>query len=356
MTEAVRGILPDLRFKDLVDHINSGSQVQPASYEPHVLEEAWEVRAFGNFTPSSRRENRLKEIDNIKTEILQKDKIYEVQFAEIFSIPSAFFAKASPKSSIGRTGIYVVTYTDDGKYVNHSPLGYNGRFFAYVQSRSFNIILENMRLVQLRFQTLDAKLNESELRQEWQKEPLLRDLQYNLPVPLSGVEFNRDGLVLKASVKKDLVYASKENASPVHITSNNSAESYWTNPPIMNNSFVAKERMTYILSSIEGMVTPPNLAAELREYSEAFMPLHQAHIAGFIDPGFGYKHGNALTFEFTSSSPMTIRNGQPLGVIDYFKILGNPEKTYSGNYMHSSKVKLAKCFVGKDDTQQITFN
>ncbi|MEK6923365.1 MAG: 2'-deoxycytidine 5'-triphosphate deaminase [Nanoarchaeota archaeon] len=352
MTEILSGILPDWRLSSLVDNIQNNSQVQPASYEPYVLEEAWEVKAFGSLTPSIRRENRIRKIKNIKTEDLKKDKIYEIQFAETFSIPPAFFAKVSPKSSIGRTGTYVLTYTDDGKYINHSPFGYNGKFFAYLQPRSFNILLEDTKLVQLRFQTIDAKLKENELRREWEKEPLLRDLEYNLPIPQSGVEFNLDGLVLKAFVKEKSVYAPKENFTSINLMGHNYAEAYWTNPPIINNSLLAKEGVTYILGSMEGMVTPPYLAAELREYTEAYMSFHQAHIAGFIDPGFGYKHGNSLTFEFTPYSPMTIRHGQPLGVIDYFRMLGQPKKIYSGSYANSSKARLGKCFVYKENAEQ----
>lgn len=352
MTEAIRGILPDWRLEDLVDGVYQSSQIQPASFEPFVLEEAWEVRAFGNLTPSLRLENRIRKIDNIKTECLLKDKIYEVKFRETFSIPPAFFAKISPKSSIGRTGTYVLTYTEDGKYINRSSFGYNGKFFAYLQPRSFNIVLGDTRLVQLRFQTIDAQLKENEVRQEWAKEPLLRDLQHRLGIPLDGVEFNRDGLVLRASVKNKLVHTPLTNEIPVRIMNKNFSGTYWTNPPIMDNSLIAKEGVIHILGSIEGMVTPSYLAAELREYTEAYMSFHQAHIAGFIDPGFGYPQGNSLTFEFTPYSRMIIRHGQPLGIIDYFKMLGEPKKAYSGNYQDSPQAKLAKCFVDIESVQQ----
>ena len=339
----VRGILPDFMLKGIVENTTRQDQIQPASYEPFVLEEAWEVKGFGNMSPSSRIENRIQKIRDIRSQELKRGKIYEVQFAENLSIPPALFGKVSPKSTIGRTGTYVLTYTEDGKYVNKTPFGYNGKLFAYVQPRSFNIILGKIALSQIRFQTIDAQVTENEIRQIWTETPLLRDVDYSIPIPSNGIEFNSNGLVLHADVGD--VYIPTPNDVAVKLTKENLAKVYWKNVGIQNKSFVAEEGACHILGSLEGIVTPNYLASELREYSEGYMSFHQAHIAGFIDPGFGYPRGNSLTFELTPYSPMSIRHGQPLGVIDYYKMISEPKKPYDGNYVKSKHVRLAKCFV-----------
>lgn len=341
MIRATRGVMPDFMLEDLVDDVGHKSQIQPASFEPFILEEAWEVKAYGNLNSGQRARNRIKKINNIKEEVLRVGKLYELQFAEMFDLPSNIFAKASPRSSIGRTGIYVQTMAEEGGKINYSPLGYCGEFYAYVQPLAFDVIIGDERLNQLRFSTLDAQLTEKEISANWATHPLLIDKHYDgMPIPIEQVKFHNNGFALTANVRPKLVYVPQIVNMPVRLEKNaNEASNFWKYPEIIHGSFIASKTIN-ILSSRNRIIVSSENCAELRSYDERYGE-QRPQAAGFVDPGFV---NNALTFEIIPKDVMWIRHGQELGILDYYKMIGPPEKPYSGSYVKSPRVQLAKWF------------
>ena len=78
----------------------------------------------------------------------------------------------------------------------------------------------------------------------------------------------------------------------------------------------------------------------------------RAHYAGFFDPGFGYgtdgeRKGTVAVLEVRPHETITIYDGQPICLMEFFKNTARPAKPYGysgNNYAEQVGPKLAKYF------------
>ena len=107
----------------------------------------------------------------------------------------------------------------------------------------------------------------------------------------------------------------------------------------------------YILVTKERISVPTWMSAEMSPFSHHVGEL-RAHYAGFFDPGFGFGRdgsvkGTVGVLEVRPHETVTIYDGQPICLMEYFLNSAVPERVYgdAGNsYMHQRGPKLAKYF------------
>mmetsp|Transcript_30877 Transcript_30877/g.92673 ORF Transcript_30877/g.92673 Transcript_30877/m.92673 type:complete len:453 (-) Transcript_30877:195-1553(-) len=108
----------------------------------------------------------------------------------------------------------------------------------------------------------------------------------------------------------------------------------------------------YILATKEFIAVPLDLSAEMVPFSHLVGEL-RAHYAGFFDPGFGYGRagevcGTIGVLEVRPHETITIYDGQPICMMQYFRNASEPAKPYGfsgNNYAGQQGPKLAKFFV-----------
>ena len=118
-----------------------------------------------------------------------------------------------------------------------------------------------------------------------------------------------------------------------------------------NYKYTLEKDKFYILSTKEKISVPLDLSAEMIPFSNLVGEL-RAHYAGFFDPGWGYGEKGKIkgangTLEVRAYEDITIYDGQPICLMEFYKNKQLPEKHYGSvgnNYQSQSKPKLAKFF------------
>ena len=112
----------------------------------------------------------------------------------------------------------------------------------------------------------------------------------------------------------------------------------------------------YILATKERISVPTHLSAEMVPFSHHIGEL-RAHYAGFFDPGFGYGRDGSIkgtvgVLEVRPHETVTIFDGQPICLIEYFKNVSKPDVAYgdAGNsYQNQRGAQLAKYFYHEEE-------
>ena len=107
----------------------------------------------------------------------------------------------------------------------------------------------------------------------------------------------------------------------------------------------------YILATKEHISVPLEISGEMIPFSHLVGEL-RAHYAGFFDPGFGYgaegeRKGTVAVLEVRPHETITIYDGQPICLMEFFKNTARPAKPYGysgNNYAEQCGPKLAKYF------------
>ena len=107
----------------------------------------------------------------------------------------------------------------------------------------------------------------------------------------------------------------------------------------------------YILATKEKVSVPTHLSAEMVPFSSHVGEL-RVHYAGFFDPGFGFGArgevpGAVGVLEVRPHETVTIYDGQPIALMEYFRNAKEPERPYGavGNtYQGQGGPRLAKYF------------
>lgn len=130
-------------------------QVQPASLDLRLSDQAWRVRA--SFLPGQRKvEDRIADvsmhaIDLSGGYVLEKGCVYIARLQERLSLPKGLIARANPKSSTGRVDVFVRLLTDRGGSFDDVDEGYDGPLYLEIAPQTFSILVRpGTRLNQLR--------------------------------------------------------------------------------------------------------------------------------------------------------------------------------------------------------------
>ncbi|MDO9078445.1 MAG: 2'-deoxycytidine 5'-triphosphate deaminase, partial [Brevundimonas sp.] len=156
------GILPCQSIEALIaggaitsDTAFDADQVQPASLDLRLSDQAWRVRA--SFLPGQRTvEDRIADVAMHRIDlsggvVLERGCVYIARLQERLSLPKGLIARANPKSSTGRVDVFVRLLTDRGASFDDVAEGYEGALYLEISPQTFPILVRpGTRLNQLR--------------------------------------------------------------------------------------------------------------------------------------------------------------------------------------------------------------
>jgi len=361
------GILPSQRLEDLVaaGHIRASSpidatQIQASSIDLRLGSIGYEVCA--SFLPSVNatvekklQEVKLKELDFSVPVLLEKGKVYLVPLQEELLLPENYSAKANPKSSIGRLGVFTRVITDYGDAFEEIRPAYKGRLYAEIVPLTFHVYArEGVTLNHLRVRRGNPRQFDKRLVDLHEQQPLVYS-QDESPVEA----LISDGLKLSVDLQgidgsEVIGYRAKREAAPIDLSRLNYYDplEFWERIYRERGSIVLEPGDFYILTSKEKVSVPPHMAAEMLPFDPAVGEF-RIHYAGFFDPGFGWSPektvGNHAVLEVRSHEVRSLlEDGQVVGRLKYEPLLEQPDKLYgsskTGSSYRTQSLTLSKHF------------
>ena len=342
------------------------SQIQPVSMDLRLGPKAYRIQC--SFLPENEPvETKLKEVslydfDITDGGILEKNAIYLIPLMEELSLSSSLCGLANPKSSTGRLDMFTRVIVDGGHRFDEIPLGYRGKLYLEIISRSFpvkihaGLSLNQLRLANVASQSLDKK----KLVLKYRSNPILFDRSgFSIPVDEVKVE---EGVYVSVDVSGDqpdsiIAYKAKTNSTVIDLskTKHYKAEEFWE--PIYRNKknwLILEPESFYIMMSKERVCIWPDWLAEMVAYEPNSGEL-RTHYAGFFDSGVGWNGTDDLINQGTRAVmevrphdvPFMVEDGQTFCRLKFEKVVERPEKLYglslNSNY-HSQGLALSKYF------------
>lgn len=303
-------------------------QVQPASLDLRLSDQAWRVRA--SFLPGKRKvEERIADVAMHAIEItdagvvLEKGCVYIVRLQERLQLPQGLIARANPKSSTGRVDVFVRLLTDRGASFDDVEEGYDGPLYMEVAPQTFSILVRpGTRLNQLRLKAGDPPKLETR----------------SVGVDLQG---------------GDIVgFRGRRHAGVVdldHIAGHDPRD-FWEPLSLRRGELLLDPGEFYILASSDDVEIPVDQAAEMTPIDPSVGEF-RVHYAGFFDPGFGtdeaHGAGSKGVLEVrTHDTPFLLEHGQIVARLVYEPLTERPSRLYgeSGSHYQSQGLKLSKHF------------
>ncbi|GAA0197235.1 dCTP deaminase [Brevundimonas nasdae] len=329
------GILPAQSIETLIaagaitsDTPFDADQVQPASLDLRLSDQAWRVRA--SFLPGKRKvEERIADVAMHAIEItdagvvLEKGCVYIVRLQERLKLPQGLIARANPKSSTGRVDVFVRLLTDRGASFDDVDEGYDGPLYMEVAPQTFSILVRpGTRLNQLRLKAGDPPKLETR----------------SVGVDLQG---------------GDIVgFRGRRHAGVVdldHIAGHDPRD-FWEPLSLRRGELLLDPGEFYILASSDDVEIPVDQAAEMTPIDPSVGEF-RVHYAGFFDPGFGtdeaHGAGSKGVLEVrTHDTPFLLEHGQIVARLVYEPLTERPSRLYgeSGSHYQSQGLKLSKHF------------
>ncbi|MFN3838484.1 MAG: 2'-deoxycytidine 5'-triphosphate deaminase [Brevundimonas sp.] len=329
------GILPAQSIETLIatgaitsDTPFDADQVQPASLDLRLSDQAWRVRA--SFLPGKRKvEERIADVAMHAIEItdagvvLEKGCVYIVRLQERLKLPKGLIARANPKSSTGRVDVFVRLLTDHGASFDDVDEGYDGPLYMEVAPQTFSILVRpGTRLNQLRLKAGDPPKLETR----------------SVGVDLQG---------------GDIVgFRGRRHAGVVdldHIDGHDPRD-FWEPLSLRRGELLLDPGEFYILASSDDVEIPVDQAAEMTPIDPSVGEF-RVHYAGFFDPGFGtdeaHGAGSKGVLEVrTHDTPFLLEHGQIVARLVYEPLTERPSRLYgeSGSHYQSQGLKLSKHF------------
>ena len=329
------GILPAQSIETLIatgaitsDTEFDPDQVQPASLDLRLSDQAWRVRA--SFLPGRRKvEERIADVAMHAIEItdagvvLEKGCVYIVRLQERLKLPKGLIARANPKSSTGRVDVFVRLLTDQGASFDDVAEGYDGPLYMEVAPQTFSILVRpGTRLNQLRLKAGDPPKLETR----------------SVGVDLQG---------------GDIVgFRGRRHAGVVdldHIDGHDPRD-FWEPLTLRRGELLLDPGEFYILASSDDVEIPVDQAAEMTPIDPSVGEF-RVHYAGFFDPGFGtdeaHGAGSKGVLEVrTHDTPFLLEHGQIVARLVYEPLTERPSRLYgeSGSHYQNQFLNLSKHF------------
>ena len=335
-----------------------GGQLQPASLDLRLGNEAWRVQA--SFLPGANISVDAKlatfgmhKVDLSNGAVLERGCVYIVKLQERLNLPDGMSALANPKSSTGRLDVFTRLITDGAREFEAVADGYEGPLYAEISPRTFSVLVRpGSRLSQLRLRRGIS----------FHSDLLMESLQSTVGL-VHGVDRTdiRDGVALSVNLDPDeksgmIGWRARKHAGLIDIDApaSQSVDAFWERvapADLTAGGLVLNPDEFYILASREFVTVPQDYAAEMRAY-DTRVGEFRAHYAGFFDPGFGLAELGAgrtrAVLEVRSHDvPFLIEQGQTVCRLVYEPMLAVPRTLYgmSGSNYQSQGLRLAKHFI-----------
>lgn len=338
----------------------SKENVQPGSLDLSLSDEVYRVDGVFQLQKGERVRELLevirKERHNLD-EPLARDGLYIARLNESLALPEGVYGYCNPKSTTGRLDIHVRVLADGvPRYDSIVPGGWRGELWVIFYARSFWIkMAPGQTLCQLRLFNHDTRLGDLELQIALARYRLLntpdgRPIAYTeLPV------IDRDGtLSLSLDLKSSVIgWRSIKQDRVINLArvGEYTPEDFFEPLALRNNILNLRRNEFYILSSVEAVIVPPELACEMVPIDDRSGDF-RSHYAGFIDPGWGWGkegegRGRPLTLEVRPFEDIVMRHGQSVAKIRFERMRELPQMTYdaiASNYTAQTGPRLAKQF------------
>ena len=331
------GVLPDheihalaeagaIRFHDPLD----ADQVQPASLDLRLAEDAYRVRA--SFLPGRDRTvaqvlqepgMQMHRVDlSGDGAVLETGCVYLVPLQEGLKLPAGLSARANPKSSTGRIDVFTRVVTNRGKAFDDVSTGYSGPLYLEISPRTFSILARRGdRLAQLRLRRGGLSVVS--------EKTVSVDLSTSREAPVGWRAKRHSGMI-------DLRKIGRHDIAE-----------FWEPVTPHRGRIVLNPDEFYILASREKVKVSSTQAAEMAPIAPELGEF-RAHYAGFFDPGFGTnKAGSRAVLEVRSRDvPFILEDGQPVAKLVYETLSSKPEALYgrTGSHYQGQGLKLSKHF------------
>jgi len=332
----IPGILPCQSIEALIaagaiasDTPFDADQVQPASLDLRLSEQAWRVRA--SFLPGQRTvEDRISDvsmhtIDLSPGVVLERGCVYIVRLQERLSLPKGLIARANPKSSTGRVDVFVRLLTDRGGRFDDVAEGYEGALYLEISPQTFPILVRpGTRLNQLRLKAGEPPRLETR----------------SVGVELQGGEGSIVG------------FRGRRHAGVVDLDSidGHDPRDFWEPLTLRRGELLLDPGEFYILASSDDVEIPVDQAAEMTPIDPSVGEF-RVHYAGFFDPGFGtdeaHGAGSKGVLEVrTHDTPFLLEHGQIVARLVYEPLTERPTRLYGegGSHYQRQGLKLSKHF------------
>lgn len=361
---AGEGAFPSQVLADLMDagFIRGASKenIQPGSLDLSLSEEVYRVEGVFQLQRGETVRELLAQIRKERhnlDEPLARDGLYIARLNESLALPESIYGYCNPKSTTGRLDIHVRVLADGvPRYDSVVPGGWKGELWVIFYARSFWIkMAPGQALCQLRLFSRDTRLSDLELQIALARHRLLnhadgRAIAYHdLPVT------DRDGtLSLSLDLKSPIIgWRSIKQDRVINLAKKNeyAPEDFFEPLEARGRTLELRKGEFYILSSLESVIVPPELACEMVPMDDRSGDF-RSHYAGFIDPGWGWGkegegRGRPLTLEVRPFEDIVMRHNQPVAKIRYERMSALPRMTYdaiSSNYTIQTGPRLAKQF------------
>lgn len=363
--------LPYQKIRDMIQGVNPmifssreivESQIQPASLDLTLADRVYRISS--SFLPKPGEKIRdilqkrtLYDFELKQGTILEPNSAYIIPLAEYLDLAPGLHAFASPKSSIGRVGIFTRLLADCTTRFDYIPSGYKGPLYVEVIPLDFVVkIFPGLPLNQIRFRaTQNYRVREPLLRLAHAKYGLLFN-QDGSAVSQQEMIVNEDSLMLTVDLaSRDIVgfMAKRDTTKAIDLSvyGELEPEDFWE--PIKkpkNEELILVPNNFYLLSTQERVSFPPGFAGEIASYDPSSGEM-RSHYAGFFDPGFGDNSGlrgtTAVLEVRAHNIPFRLTHGQIICKMNYERLLETPERLYSqaiGSTYTSAGPKLSKHF------------
>jgi len=325
----------------------SVAQIQPSSLDLRLATRGYRVRS--GFLPEHVRvADRLEEVtlytfDLTDGAVLEKGHCYMIPLLEHIDQPLPYQVRANPKSSTGRLDLFTRLLADHCGRFESVPPGYTGPLFLEIVPRSFPVrVSTGLSLCQIRFSEGDAELTDQEVREEYERAPMLfNDRGDHLPI--DRVRFD-GGLCMGVAMRTDadiqgpIGYMARRYTGIVDTGSENAHDaSEWFEPITerQDGRLIVEPEEFYIFASKERIRVPRHLAAEMAAYDVGIGEL-RTNYAGFFDNGFGGEAGTRAVLEVRPHDvPFLIEDGQVFFKLSLFRTLEDPEIVYGDRRLQS---------------------
>lgn len=334
---------------------------QPASLDLRLGEKAHVLQCsflpYAGPVEDKLPELTIDEMDIRDGAILERNRPYLIPLIENLNLPSGIRGKTNPKSSTGRLDIFTRVITDGSPRFDDVADGYRGRMFLEVFSRSFTVrVKTGLSLNQIRLFKGSPTCQLGHLRSLHEQDPILFT-KTRQPAHLSEIdESNSIGFSINLLAISGFVgYRAKRNSRLLDLSLTNCyrPRDFWE--PVFADKgpgLILEPEEFYLLSSIESVSIPPQLAAEMTAYETAKGEL-RTHYAGFFDPGFGFGENGRLggiqpVLEVRAHDvPFMVGPGQTVCALAFEQMLEPPDRWYGprvgSSYQEAGRI-LSKHF------------
>lgn len=268
---------------------------------------------------------------------LHRGYTYVVPLNEGLLLPEGFSAKFSPKSSTGRTDVFVRILADGVPRFDYVPEGYRGNLYLEITPLSFPILIRpGLSLVQMRIRNGDARLSGKEIAVMHSHKGIFMDKE-GKAILTHDLKLGEHGVYMHVDLDRDVVgFVSRSNvASALSLFEEDTHDplEFWEPIKRPRNGLTLNPDRFYLLPTKERARIPNDICGDIAPY-DASTGEFRTHYAGFFDPGFGGESGITGVLEVRGREvPHRLFDGDPICLMNFERV-SPVAKPYEGHYQN----------------------